>query len=83
MEIIETIKTTVDTDLLRKILKKHAAAKEMPKFNRWLKRLEEDGTLFLRKRCRMTIDDYQSVQFSRFETFVNMATTKKHLTCKI
>src|SRR6185369_5511703 len=60
MKIIEIVETTIDLDVLEKILKKHSFPKEYNsrRFKRWLKRLKTEGTLFLRTRKGMTLKDY-------------------------
>ena len=81
MKIIESVETVIDTDLLEKVIKEHACAKEMPRMRKWVKRIKTEGTLFIRKQYKMSLKEYQSVYFSRFETFVAMATVRKDLTC--
>ncbi len=60
MKIIETVETVIDLDLLDKVIAEHACDIEMPRIRRWRKRLEKEGTLFLRKRVRMTEKEYTS-----------------------
>lgn len=84
MKIIETVETVIDLDLLDKVLQEHSFPKEYnhPRFKRWMKRLKKEGTLFVRKRYKMPLKEYQSVYFHRFENFLALATVRVNLTCK-
>ncbi len=83
MKIVETVETVIDLDVLQETLKKLSFPKEYnhPRFKRWMKRLQKEGTLFLRTRTKMPLEEYQSVYFHRFENFVELSTVRKHLTC--
>ncbi len=81
MKIVETVVTIVDLDRLDEIIKEHACPEEMNRIKKWRERVEKEGTLFLRKRVRMTEKEYTSVYFNRFCTFVEMAVTRKDLSC--
>jgi hypothetical protein len=83
MKLIETVETVIDLTLLKKVIQKHASPMELPRINRWMKRLEKEGPLFLRKRYKMPLKEYQSVYFHRFDTFVSLATVKRHLTYRM
>lgn len=83
MKIIETVTTRIDFDVLEKNIKEWACPQEMPRIEKWMKRLKKEGTLFIRKQHKMRLAEYQSVYFSRFCTFVDMSIVYKNLTCTI
>lgn len=85
MKIVETVETVIDLDELDSVLKQMSGPHEYnhPRFKRWMNRLKKEGTLFVRKRTRMPLEEYQSVYFHRFENFLELATVKKTLTSRL
>lgn len=85
MRVIETIERVIDLDLLDKVLQEHSFPKEYnhPRFKRWMRRLRRGDTLFLRKRTKMSLKEYQSVYFHRFECLVELATVRANLTSRL